>query len=115
LADGCAGKSSLLKACIIPRLCREAPTWLSLRAFRPGADPPLNFAEHWRGRLPTSVETKRMASSATGYWRLVERRAPMTPDCSVLGIFPSEDAIFASSAQSCSSETMSGQFCADAT
>ena len=40
-----AGKSSLLKAGIIPRLRREAPGWLPLRAFRPGADPLLNFAE----------------------------------------------------------------------
>jgi formylglycine-generating enzyme required for sulfatase activity len=40
-----AGKSSLLKAGIIPRLSREAPAWLPLRAFRPGADPLLNFAE----------------------------------------------------------------------
>lgn len=40
-----AGKSSLLKAGIIPRLRREAPAWIALRAFRPGADPLLNFAE----------------------------------------------------------------------
>jgi hypothetical protein len=40
-----ADKSSLLKAGIIPRLRREAPAWLPLRAFRPGADPLLNFAE----------------------------------------------------------------------
>jgi formylglycine-generating enzyme required for sulfatase activity len=40
-----AGKSSLLKAGIIPRLRREAPAWLPLRTFRPGADPLLNFAE----------------------------------------------------------------------
>ena len=40
-----AGKSSLLKAGIIPRLRRAAPAWLPLRAFRPGADPLLNFAE----------------------------------------------------------------------
>jgi formylglycine-generating enzyme required for sulfatase activity len=40
-----AGKSSLLKAGIIPRLRREAPAWVPLRAFRPGADPLLNFAE----------------------------------------------------------------------
>jgi len=40
-----AGKSSLLKAGIIPRLRREAPAWLPLRAFRLGADPLLNFAE----------------------------------------------------------------------
>jgi formylglycine-generating enzyme required for sulfatase activity len=40
-----AGKSSLLKAGIIPRLRREAPAWLPLRAFRPGSDPLLNLAE----------------------------------------------------------------------
>jgi hypothetical protein len=40
-----AGKSSLLKGGIIPRLTREAPAWLPLRAFRPGANPLLNFAE----------------------------------------------------------------------
>jgi hypothetical protein len=40
-----AGKSSLLLAGIIPRLRRESPAWLPLRAFRPGADPLLNFAE----------------------------------------------------------------------
>ena len=45
LGDSGAGKSSLLKAGIIPRLRREAPAWLPLRAFRPGADPLLNFAE----------------------------------------------------------------------
>jgi len=40
-----AGKSSLLKAGTIPRLRRETPAFLPLRAFRPGADPLLNFAE----------------------------------------------------------------------
>lgn len=40
-----AGKSSLLKAGVIPRLRRETPAFLPLRAFRPGADPLLNFAE----------------------------------------------------------------------
>jgi formylglycine-generating enzyme required for sulfatase activity len=40
-----AGKSSLLKAGIIPRLRREAPAWLPLRAFRPGTDPLLGFAQ----------------------------------------------------------------------
>lgn len=40
-----AGKSSLCKAGVIPRLRRESPAWLPLRAFRPGADPLLNFAE----------------------------------------------------------------------
>jgi len=40
-----AGKSSLLKAGIIPRLRREEPAWLPLRAFSPGTDPLLSFAE----------------------------------------------------------------------
>jgi hypothetical protein len=40
-----AGKSSLLKAGVIPRLRRERPAWLPLRTFRPGADPLLNFAD----------------------------------------------------------------------
>jgi formylglycine-generating enzyme required for sulfatase activity len=40
-----AGKSSLLKAGVIPRLRREAPAWLPLRAFRPGTDPLLSFAQ----------------------------------------------------------------------
>ena len=40
-----SGKSSLLKAGLIPRLRREAPAWIPMRAFRPGADPLFNFAE----------------------------------------------------------------------
>ena len=40
-----SGKSSLLKAGLIPRLRREAPAWLPLRAFRPGDDPLRNFAD----------------------------------------------------------------------
>ena len=40
-----SGKSSLLKAGLVPRLRREAPAWVPLRVFRPGADPLLNFAE----------------------------------------------------------------------
>jgi hypothetical protein len=39
-----SGKSSLMKAGVLPRLRRE-PGWLVLRAFRPGADPLLNFAD----------------------------------------------------------------------
>ena len=60
-----AGKSSLLKAGIIPRLRREAPAWLPLRAFRPGADPLLNFAEALARTSPTSARSRRMASFAT--------------------------------------------------
>ena len=39
-----SGKSSLLKAGILPRLRRERG-WFVLRAFRPGADPLYNFAD----------------------------------------------------------------------
>src|SRR5262249_50898088 len=46
-----AGKSSLLRAGIIPRLRREAPARLPLRAFPPGADPLLNLA-HAIARAP---------------------------------------------------------------
>ncbi|WP_425053324.1 TIR domain-containing protein [Psychromarinibacter sp. S121] len=40
-----AGKSSVLKAGILPRLRRETQSWLPLRAFRPGIDPLGAFAE----------------------------------------------------------------------
>ncbi|MEN0079752.1 MAG: toll/interleukin-1 receptor domain-containing protein, partial [Pseudomonadota bacterium] len=39
-----SGKSSLMRAGILPRLRRERP-WVCLRAFRPGADPLLSFAD----------------------------------------------------------------------
>jgi len=39
-----SGKSSLMKAGLLPRLRRERG-WFVLRAFRPGADPLLNFAD----------------------------------------------------------------------
>ncbi len=45
LGSSGAGKSSLLKAGIIPRLRRETPAWLPLRAFRPGPYPLLRFSE----------------------------------------------------------------------
>ncbi len=40
-----AGKSSVLKAGILPRLRRESQAWLPLRIFRPGIDPLGSFAE----------------------------------------------------------------------
>ncbi len=39
-----SGKSSLMKAGVLPRLRRE-PAWLVMRAFRPGSDPLYNFAD----------------------------------------------------------------------
>ena len=53
-----SGKSSLLKAGLIPRLRREPLAWLPLRAFRPGADPLLNFAEAWTRTLSDYGITK---------------------------------------------------------
>lgn len=40
-----SGKSSLLKAGVLPRLRRETPSWLAVRAFRPGADPLFSLAQ----------------------------------------------------------------------
>ena len=40
-----SGKSSILKAGVMPRLRRETPGWLPLRVFRPGGEPILNFAQ----------------------------------------------------------------------
>jgi formylglycine-generating enzyme required for sulfatase activity len=53
-----SGKSSLMKAGIIPRLRREVPAWIVLRAFRPGADPLLNFAEAITKTLADFGETQ---------------------------------------------------------
>lgn len=39
-----SGKSSLMKAGVLPRIRRER-AWLALRVFRPGSDPILNFAD----------------------------------------------------------------------
>jgi hypothetical protein len=60
-----AGKSSLLRAGIVPRLRREAPAWLPLRAFRPGADPQLISRKRWRGASLISAGSKPTVSSAT--------------------------------------------------
>jgi formylglycine-generating enzyme required for sulfatase activity len=40
-----SGKSSLLKAGVLPRLRRETPAWLAVRAFRPGPNPLFSFAQ----------------------------------------------------------------------
>ena len=54
-----SGKSSLLKAGLIPRLRREAPAWVPLRVFRPGADPLLNFADSITRSLAEFDETSQ--------------------------------------------------------
>jgi len=48
-----SGKSSLLKAGVLPRLRRETPSWLAVRAFRPGADPLFSFAQALSRTLET--------------------------------------------------------------
>lgn len=60
-----SGKSSLLKAGVLPRLRREHG-WLVLRTFRPGADPLFNFAEaiarsladHGEKRAPGTIRDR---------------------------------------------------------
>jgi hypothetical protein len=71
-----AGKSSLLKAGIIPRLRREAPAWLPLRAFRPGADPLLNFAEALARTLADFGRSEAhgvIRDRLMGFWSRAER------------------------------------------
>ena len=72
LGSSGAGKSSLLKAGIIPRLRRQAPAWLPLLAFRPGADPLLNFAELLAATLASFGETEAPCQTL---WRGCRTRA----------------------------------------
>jgi hypothetical protein len=79
-----AGKSSLLKAGIISRLRREAPAWLPLRAFRPGADPLLNFAEALAGTFADFGRTEAhgvIRDRLMGVWSKAERadKGDLTP------------------------------------
>jgi WD40 repeat protein len=46
-----AGKSSLMKAGLFPRLRREAPAWIVLPVFRSGADPTFNFCLSYSNAL----------------------------------------------------------------
>ena len=74
-----SGKSSLLKAGVLPRLRRERPSWLAMRVFRPGADPLFSFAQ----ALSRTLEAYQ-ASAAPGHiysrlseaWRAASRRPP---------------------------------------
>jgi formylglycine-generating enzyme required for sulfatase activity len=79
-----AGKSSLLKAGIIPRLRREAAAWLPLRAFRPGADPLLNFAEALSRTSADFGPTEAhgvIRDRLMGFWSRAERddKGDLTP------------------------------------
>jgi Novel STAND NTPase 1/TIR domain/SMP-30/Gluconolactonase/LRE-like region len=79
-----AGKSSLLKAGIISRLRRETPAWLPLRAFRPGADPLLNFAEALAGTFADFGRTEAhgvIRDRLMGVWSKAERadKGDLTP------------------------------------
>jgi formylglycine-generating enzyme required for sulfatase activity len=59
-----SGKSSMLKAGIIPRLRREPSAWLPLRAFRPSGDPLYNFAEALTRTLTTDLRSNAEAPGA---------------------------------------------------
>ena len=62
-----SGKSSLLKAGVLPRLRRERG-WIALRAFRPGADAVLNFAEAWSKSL-AAVDVHKTTAEIAGLLR----------------------------------------------
>ena len=55
-ASGC-GKSSLVRAGIVPRLRRDRQTWLVLDPFRPGADPMAELAEALASAFQAAGET----------------------------------------------------------
>ncbi len=72
-----AGKSSLLKAGIIPRLRRERPAWLPIRAFRPGAEPLLSVAEALQKTLADYGQREAVGvirDRLLATWRSAERR-----------------------------------------
>ena len=77
-----SGKSSLLKAGVLPRLRRERG-WLVLRTFRPGADPLFNFAEaiaqsfadHGEKRAPGTIR-----DSLRTTWDRVEKQDGFATD-----------------------------------
>jgi hypothetical protein len=76
-----AGKSSLLRGGIIPRLRRETPAWLPLRAFRPGANPLLNFAEALTRTLADFGQREAYGTvrdHLLDAWRLAERNSDRT-------------------------------------
>jgi hypothetical protein len=75
-----SGKSSLLKAGIIPRLRREAPAWLPLRAFRPGIDPLGNFADalaRTLGNYGRSEAPGALRNQLLGAWNAAKRPSGM--------------------------------------
>jgi hypothetical protein len=82
-----AGKSSLLKAGIIPRLRRETVTWLPLRSFRPGADPLFNFAE---AISRTLADFAKMEAAGVIRDRLFD--AWSTARCGEVGVRPADHA-----------------------
>ena len=80
-----SGKSSLLKAGLIPRLRREAPAWVAMRVFRPGADPLLNFAEAITHTLAEFNETKQakgqLKQDLLSAWRSADKKdGELTPE-----------------------------------
>jgi ABC-type transporter Mla maintaining outer membrane lipid asymmetry ATPase subunit MlaF len=61
-----SGKSSLMKAGVLPRLRRERG-WIVLRAFRPGADPLSNFAASIAQTMADYGQTQGGVKFATNF------------------------------------------------
>ncbi len=76
-----SGKSSLLKAGVLPRLRRERG-WVVLRSFRPGADPLFNFAnaiartfaDHAESLSPGAIRDDLLAA-----WRTARKGSRFVP------------------------------------
>lgn len=72
-----AGKSSLLRAGLIPRLRRETPIWIPLRVFRPGADPLYSFADALKrtmSQFDPRASSGELRDELMGAWESAERK-----------------------------------------
>ena len=66
--------------CLLGKLRRETPAWLPLRAFRPGADPLLNFAEALGveyAKLVTGIVPPEPAKSSDRFEMKIHLSIPM--------------------------------------
>ncbi|MEL6979321.1 MAG: SUMF1/EgtB/PvdO family nonheme iron enzyme [Pseudomonadota bacterium] len=75
-----SGKSSLLKAGVVPRLRREAPGWAPIRVFRPGVDPMLSFAEALSRTLADhriEESPDRLRLTLLDAWRAADDATPL--------------------------------------
>jgi formylglycine-generating enzyme required for sulfatase activity len=64
-----SGKSSLLKAGVLPRLRREGAEWIVVRAFRPGAEPLLSLGDALARTAADFGETKAPGPSVDAVFR----------------------------------------------